>query len=377
MTKNRDHFEVFAPHTLLKHAVYGFYVERWSRILLRFFDTLRIVDACAGEGGDVSGNPGSPLIALRKGAEAARQLTASSRVPKRVELIAIEKSLKNFRNLEQRIGSEPNVRLIHGTLADVIDSLGQQSAAVPHLYFIDPFGVSPLNASVIRRALQGPRNEVFLLFAGPAIRRHFGAFEGVYALDDETPQGSLFEEIPPERIATPPTFAQQTAAGSSEGILDAAFGSADWRSLLKLPGNQRLTAAVDLYCDVLFGFGAKRVLPMPVLDRNLHLKYHLIYATKSPRGFDVMKDAMSRALGKGLVGSEWGVELGMSGKVSEVVAAIRKRFRGNADVPWREVKAYALEETRYMPWQRERLQSELEQFAVGGKSNARLYRFAG
>jgi hypothetical protein len=89
-----------------------------------------------------------------------------------------------------------------------------------------------------------------------------------------------------------------------------------------------------------------------------------------------MKDAMSRALGKGLVGSEWGVELGMSGKVSEIVAAIQKQFRGRPEVSWKEVKAFALEETRYMPWQRERLQGELEPFAVGGKRNARLYRFS-
>jgi hypothetical protein len=199
----------------------------------------------------------------------------------------------------------------------------------------------------------------------------------VYSTDDEAPppQVSLFDEVSPELPPRSPTRAQQTAAESSEGILDAAFGTADWRSLLKLTGNQRLTAAVDLYCDVLSGFGAKRVLPMPILDRHHHLKYHLIYATKSPRGFDVMKDAMSRALGKELVGSEWGVELGMSGKVSEVVTAIQKRFRGGAEVPWKDVKAFALEETRYMPWQRERLQSELEPFVSGGRRNAPLYRF--
>jgi three-Cys-motif partner protein len=268
MTKHRDHFESFAPHTLLKHAVYGFYVERWSRILLKYSDSVRIVDACAGEGGDVTGNPGSPLIALRNGAAAARQLTASSGVPKRVELVAIEKTLKNFRSLEERIGSEPNVRLVHGTLADIVESLGKDSAAVPHLYFIDPFGVSPLKADVIRRALRGPRNEVFLLFAGPAIRRHFGAYEGVFASDEELEQGSLFSDLGSTAAVSLPTPHQQIAAESSVAILDAAFGDADWRSLLTLPDDQRLMAAVELFCDVLCGLGAKRVLPMPILDRH-------------------------------------------------------------------------------------------------------------
>jgi hypothetical protein len=296
-------------------------------------------------------------------------------VPKRVEVVAIEKTPKNFRSLQQRIGAEPNVRLIQGTLSEAIESLGHDSASVPHLYFIDPFGISPLQADVIRKALRGPRNEVFLLFAGPAIRRHFGAYEGVFASDEEPPQGSLFSDILPQ-IADPlPTPSQQIAAESSAEILNGAFGNADWRSLLTLPVNRRLMAAVELFCDVLCGLGAKRVLPMPVLDRSLHLKYHLIYATKSSRGIDVMKDSMDRALRRGLVGSEWGVELGMSGKVSEVIDTLRTHFHGSHEVPWSIVKAFALEETRYMPWQSDQLKAGLERFAIGGRSNARSYRF--
>jgi hypothetical protein len=306
---------------------------------------------------------------------AAGQLTARSGVSKRVELVAIEKTRAKFRALQQNIGSASTVRLVHGTLADVVDELGRDSEAVPHLYFIDPFGVSPLLADVIRKALRGPRNEVFLLFAGPAIRRHFGAYEGIFTSDDN-PQASLFSEPGPNLSGPSPTPAQQIAAESSEGILDAAFGDADWRTLLALPANQRLTAAVDLYCEVLRGLGAKRVLPMPILDRKVNLKYHLIYATKSPTGFKVMKEEITRALNKGLVGSEQGVQMGMSGRISEVGDAIRKHFRGVPEVPWSAVRDYALEETRYMPWQRERLQEELERFAVGGRRNARLYRFA-
>lgn len=373
MTQNRDHFAAFAPHTLLKHAVYGYYVERWSRILLRHFDLLRIVDACAGEGGDEAGNPGSPLIGLRKAAGAAAQLTAALATPKRVELVAIERNRSKYRTLVQRIGTIGDARVVHGTLADVVDELSRDSRTIPHLYFIDPFGVSPLRADVIRRALLGPRNEVFLLFAGPAILRHFGAFEGAYASDEESPQGSLFSEL--STPVTPNlTQAQQTAAASSEAILDAAYGTMDWRALLSLSGN-KLLPAVELYCDVLLSLGARRVLPMPILDEDLHLKYHLIYATKSNTGFKVMKEEISRALGKQLVGSEGGVRLGMSGKISEVVDSVRHHFRSAAETSWNEVKEFAMEETRYMPWQRERLQMELKPYVISGRRNAPVYRF--
>lgn len=375
MTRNREHFEEFAPHTLLKHAVYGGYLERWSRILLSRFDVVRVVDACAGEGGDEAGNPGSPLIALQKGRAAVSQLSGSSGAPKRVDLVAIEKTNSKVRALQERIGSTPNTRVIHGTLSDVIDELVRDGGKVPHLYFIDPFGVSPLKADVIRRALLGPRNEVFLLFAGPAIRRHFGAYEGVFAPDDESPQGNLFSELLPVAAPPPPTPAQQTAATSSERILDDAFGTADWRSLLSLPVNQRLVAAVELFCEVMVGLGAHRVLPMPILDQDFRLKYHLIYGTKSPTGFTVMKEEISRALNKQQMGSEGGVQLGMSGKISAVANSVRQHFRRASEASWADVRAFVMEETRFMPWQAERLREQLQSSVVGGRKNAPVYRF--
>jgi len=224
--------------------------------------------------------------------------------------------------------------------------------------------------------LLGPRNEVFLLFAGPAIRRHFGAYEGVFAPEDESPQATLFAELLPDSVASTPSAAQRTAATSSEAILDAAFGAADWRSLLSLPANQRLIAAVDLFRDVLIGLGARHVLPMPILDQEMRLKYHLIYATKSSTGFTVMKEEMSRALNKGLVGSEGGVQLGMSGKFSTVAQSVREHFRREAEVTWRDVRDFAMKETSFMPWQRGRLQEQLSSYVIGGRSNAPVYRFS-
>jgi len=76
VTRNRRHFNRFAAHTRLKHAIYRYYVERWARILLHTWDRVRIVDACAGAGADDEGTPGSPLIALDEGEKAASQLSA-------------------------------------------------------------------------------------------------------------------------------------------------------------------------------------------------------------------------------------------------------------------------------------------------------------
>ena len=382
MTSNRDHFDSFAPHTLLKHAVYGHYVQRWAYTLLSRWNTVRVVDACAGEGVDQKGNPGSPLIALNEGVKAATVLTPKTGIPKSVELVAIEKAPANFKRLSEHLGPHRNVRLENGTLADVIASLEPDFARVPHLFFIDPFGLSPLQAEVIRRALAGPRNEIFLLFAGPAIRRHFGSYAAAQPV--ESPQETLFADLSPElTVVTEPSDYVLRGAEVSEAIMDAAFGGLNWKAIGELPKERRLQEAVALYAQLLTSFGAKRVLPMPIHDHRGHFKYHLIFATKSVRGYTVMKEAMQKGLEKGLVGSEPGMLLGMSVPIREITKAVITHFAGRTEVPWsaekgskgETVRSFALEDTPAMHDHLKALRRELEPYATGGRSNARIYTF--
>lgn len=379
MTSNRDHFDSFAPHTRLKHAVYGYYVQRWARILLRNWDVVRIVDACAGEGADEAGKPGSPLIGLREADAAARQLSQSTGTRKSAELVAIEKDPAKFRKLSQVLSGRTGTRLENSTLGDVISSLEPDFARMPHLFFIDPFGLSPLQAHVIQRVLTGPRNEVFLLFAGQAIRRHFGSYVAARSGENEV-QENLFGELLPESVpAAEPNVHLERGGKISETTLDAAFGPLDWRTASKLPKERRLEAALTLYADLLCSFGARRVLPMPVFGPRGEFKYHLIYATKSERGYEVMKDAMRYGLKQGIVGSEAGMEFGMSVPVSQIAAAVVGRFAGQT-VPWtgdkgETVRAYALEHTPAMHNQMEQLRIALERYVVGGRRNAPMYTF--
>lgn len=376
MAKNKAHFSRFAPHTRLKHVIYGRYIERWARILLSWWDEVRIVDACAGAGSDDEGRPGSPLIALAEGQKAASQMSAQKGSAKSVDFLFIERSKGRLARLSARVGEQKNVRFVRGTLQDVIEELERDGTKIPHLYFIDPFGIAPLRADTIRRALTGAHNEVFLLFAGPAIRRHFGSYLSKQESEDgqEDLFGGNLPVVPDEGDE-----ARLRGAVAAESILDTAFGTPEWREILKLPAERRLEAAVSLYCSILRRSGATQVLPIPVLDSTGNLKYHLIYATKSDRGYEVMKDALDRGLNEGLVGKEEHMRFGTTISMDEVERLVNSHFAGR-EVNWsaegsgETVKSYALRKTPASVRQVNELKERLKGIKVSGGGQHR-YKF--
>jgi three-Cys-motif partner protein len=182
MPKSADHFdEEFAPHSRHKHLIFRSYFEAWVRKLTlrpEGGDRLCVVDACAGAGHDAVGNPGSPLIAARAAKAAVEQFRDQFHRDVRVDVIAIESEPRHFKELSAYLSTFPNtVRPMLGTLEQHQAQLEGEFGETPTLYFVDPFGLAPLKAHLIQRAIDGPRNEVFLLFADQAALRHFGAIE--------------------------------------------------------------------------------------------------------------------------------------------------------------------------------------------------------
>lgn len=315
---------------------------------------------------------------MEEGRKAAAQLSASRGTKKAVEFVFIERSKGRLAKLRARVGERSGVTFVQGTLTDAIASLEAAGKSVPHLYFIDPFGLAPLRADTIRRALAGSHNEVFLLFAGPAIRRHFGSYLSVQQDAAEVDLFSAFGMELPGEIDTR-VEARARGAAASESILDTAYGEREWRDILELSPRQRFDAAVRRYCDLLEELGAKRVLPMPILDGGGNLKYHLIYATKSGRGYEVMKDAVERGLNEGLVGKEEHMRLGATISIHEVERLVMGHFAGR-DVLWsaegsgETVRSYVLQDTPASIRQVSELKERIHTLKVPGRGTQR-YKF--
>lgn len=370
MADNADHFDNFEPHTRLKHAILRAYVERWSRILLvRAAATrqrLRIVDACAGAGQDESGNLGSPLIAIQEAEKARGQMAEYHAGPSEVQIVAIEANRKRFRQLKERIDQLGGGHAaLHGTLADYIGGLEKDFVSTPTLFFIDPFGMEPLQAGIVRRALQGPRNEVLLLFAHQAGLRHLGAADAME--EPKRRELSLFDSMEePAAPAVPKSKELQLTADAAVRILNAAFGDERWRSVQSLPRPRRRQALVDMYSDLLRSMGARYVLPLPIIGNQTQLKYHLVFATKSGKGYEVMKDSIERALKTDLLDprSVQLMRLGAAESDAVIEQRVRQRFAeqraawvGGSSID--SVKTFALQETPAMPHQMDELKRRL------------------
>lgn len=383
MVQSAKHFEFFEPHTLLKHAILRAYEERWARVLLARPDSrrsrVRIVDACAGAGQDEIGNPGSPLISIREAEKARAQLSAMREAPMEVQVVAIEKDRARFAQLERVVQAFGGRHLAwHGTLGDHIARLEGDFPNTPTLFFIDPFGLDPLQAEAVRRALRGSHNEVLLLFADQAALRHIGAAAAM-----DAPAGEPVLPLFPEEAVPPPIASRelQLTAEAAVRIMNAAFGDERWRSVLALPADRRRQRLVEMYADLLRTMGARHVLSLPMIGKGSRLKYHLMFATKSGKGYEVMKDAVERAWSGELVDDRavQMMRMGVAAPTAAIEKEVRARFAGRR-VPWtgndpaQAVRAFALQATPAMPHQLEELKQRLAPLRVSGE-RAFVYDF--
>jgi three-Cys-motif partner protein len=392
VVQSDDHFVEYEPHSRYKHLILKTYFEAWGRKLLlrpRAPDTVCYVDACAGRGSDEAGNPGSPLIAAQAAAEAEAQLTVMRGRPVHVRVIAIEKRKDYYRQLKSCLAPFGHLAQVrHGTLADYLDDVERTYANAPTLYFIDPFGLEPLKAELVQRALAPRYNEILLLFSDQAALRHFGVVQStgtaaLRALRRHEEQSWLFPEQHEEERRALSTRAEsaelsleQTRERSQE-ILDAAFGGNHWQPILQAtPRGLRRERFLELYLDFLQQ-AAPLTLKIPVMNADGAHVYFLLYATKSRKGFRAMKESVDFALRTGPLMPDVSETLQslLSCDITQVADFVKRRFAGQS-VRWApdrlnqtapSIRAAALEETDVFPFQLSELEEKLQDVRQPGR----------
>lgn len=384
MIRSQQHFDGFPPHSRYKHLILKKYFEMWGRKLL-LGDARRsrvvYVDACAGRGADESGVQGSPVIAAVAAADAAEQLAAMpGGVGKHVIVLAIEKAPRHYRALADNLAEfGPDVRALAGTLGDHLAAIEHELQNAPTLYFVDPFGVEPLQADVVRRALAGSKNEVLLLFADQAALRHFGAVratetEAMRKLRRRREAPSLFDDHDAQDLATlAPAAARSGAALTltqerSTEILNAAFGSTEWgASIATTPPAERRAKVLSLYRDLLASFGAEFVLSFPVRKATGEHAYTLIHASKSIHARRTMQEAVTYALRHAAFMPEAVLEAmrdDLRTDLGPVVELIKARWAGQ-EVQWTPeggIRWFALDGATVWPFQLPELKALLKPY---------------
>jgi three-Cys-motif partner protein len=319
MSKSSEFFGEFKPHSKHKLLILKQYFYAWGHKLgMRegAGDAILYVDACAGRGADEVGNHGSPLIAARAAAIAQANVSERRSSPFRIQVVAIEENRAHYKALSTLLKPfGAGVRTVLGTLEEHIESLEREFPRTPTLYFIDPFGLEPLQGAVVRRALAGEQHEALLLFADQAALRHFGAISTVEtraekrhrtAAATRAQELSLFAEHEDEedaRVAALADAADQSREAldltheSAVRILNAAFEETAWLPAIDAtPRLERRATFLRLYCDRLRSWGATYVLPIPIVNETGTHAYTLIHASKSPKAYVTMKEAVNYAL---------------------------------------------------------------------------------
>ena len=389
MTRHRQHFEEFQPHTKLKHAILDAYIVTWAMKLLMWGgagSSLAIVDAFAGQGQDNTGQPGSPVIAARRALEAMR--TTRGRKPwleePRIRVFAIEKNRLHFRELTRVISQlDPqeanNVTLYEGELSDHIHEIRRATGRVPVLYFLDPFGIKGLDAATYPKALDGPHNELFALFSDLGATRLHGLLtaergNATDVVDAIQSQPSLFPQEDAARIA-----AAEAAAVRSNDALDAtrpaarehltrALGNTEWGpELATVPPEQRPDTFLKLFRRTLIAAGARYVLTIPMRNDAGQRVYSLVHASKSQQAYVAMKDAVTNGLQRSRLTDTAGQRMleDMAIDLPAVVGRLRVTFAGRT-LPWadhgeaRGIRSYVLGATPMFPGQSSALKALLK-----------------
>lgn len=352
MTQHANHFDEFKGHTELKHAILNAYIVEWAMKLFMWGqagDTLAIVDGFAGAGHDEAGNDGSPIIAARRALvamAAAKGKKSHLRDPK-IRIVAVEKNRGRYQQLvrcmkafsDQRPGL---ITLLPGELNEQIGNVIEATGGVPTFYFLDPFGVSGLDAETYRKALAGKHNEIFALFSDIGATRLHGLItaDRVDASDEIErilSQPSLFAQFDAEDIAhaeaaaTRANQALDASIPASREHLTRALGSDEWvAELAAAKPEDRPDTFLQLFRRALVAAGAKYVVSIPMRDDRGQRVYSLVHASKSASGFVAMKTAIGTGLGKAPISERARQRMicSLSVDIGEVVAALRQGLAG-------------------------------------------------
>jgi three-Cys-motif partner protein len=379
------HFEAFADHTLLKHAILSAYLQRWAFKILqwgRAVSSVYFVDGFAGSGRDRQGNPGSPVIACRI-AQQVRAHFAKKNTQGRLGVFAVEADPAKYDLLLDVIAPfeavDPGcIHALSGSAAAWMDDITRVTGMQPTLFFLDPFGLKGLDAATYPSMLAGPQNEVLALFHDVGAARLRGVVHAGARLEQElsalaeTP--TFFPEMDEQmaeslraKEARRLSIVRKMTPAAKEAV-SRALGDATWEiDLRDLPPDRARSELIFRFVKKLAEAGARHFHVLPMRGETGGHKYCLVHATKSPAGYIAMKEAVSESLNRSelseIMRERMRVDLGVP--LSEVDTFLQDRF-GGTTLRWTSqkgqgssVRSLLLVETSVFPFQCQEIREHL------------------
>lgn len=286
----------------VKHDVIENYLNGWfPKLTLGSTGCRRIlyIDTHAGRGTHLSGELGSPLVAVNTLLKhRSKDLILENTL---VDFFLIERDAENAKALEVELSrltlpSKVTVNLASDDCFETIDQTltkletsGSQMA--PSFIFVDPYGFK-LPGRLLQRLLAHRGVELFI----NVIWRELDmAIQQVLGNSDVEPDSE------PERPTNRPLFSlddedddparQNSREGtkrSLENTLNSVFDGDGWRNITAEKADDRADLCADLFRKVT---GATYGTHLRMLD-NGRIRYFLLHLTNHPSGRELMKDCI-------------------------------------------------------------------------------------
>lgn len=248
----------------VKSTIVSKYFDAWANIILRApkVDRIAYLDLFAGPGRYEEGADSTPVMVLKRA-------IANPKLGARLVATFNDRDADNCRSLEKVIAGLEGIstlahpyNVMNHEVGDKMVALFESMRMVPTLFFVDPWGYKGLSLRLINSVLQ-----------------HWGC-DGVFFLNYNRVNAGLSNPM-------------------VKSHMDALFGEARAEALRKevhaMPPADRETSVVEAIAQALKELGGRYVLPFQFRNNDgTRTSHYLIFVSKHPRGYVLMKDIMAR-----------------------------------------------------------------------------------
>ena len=259
-------FDESSEQSRIKATIVRDYFWAWAKVILpsvkKRGGRIAYIDLFAGKGRYKDGTKSTPLLVLE------RAITDSDMNEHLVTLFN-DADRENANALAREIDAIPGIKslkykpqVMAEEVGDKIVSMFESKMLVPTFFFVDPWGYKGLSLGLINSVLKNwgcdcvfffNYNRINMGLGNDAVEQHINVL-----------------------------FGQERADKLRE-------------KLAGLPTHEREAAILEALIEALRELGGKYVLPFCFKDENgTRTSHHLVFATKHPLGYRIMKEIMAR-----------------------------------------------------------------------------------
>ena len=262
-------FEEQQEQSLVKSTIMAKYFDVWANVIIstqkrypQHSQKIAYIDLFAGPGRYKDGTQSTPL----------KILTNSIEKPDLCErLVAIfnDRDEKNTKALENTIAEIPGIETLkykpvvyNQEVGEEIVKMFESMNLIPTLFFVDPWGYKGLSLRLVNSVLKNWGCDAIFFFNYNRINM---------GIDNEAVKEHM-----------------QALFGEEQAI-------ALRNKLRGKSSHQRELFIIEELCQALKAYGSRYVLPFRFKnDKGKRTSHHLIFVSKHFRGYEIMKDIMSR-----------------------------------------------------------------------------------